>query len=118
MPDAVSVPVTLKMRMGWDHASLNAPELAQIAQLSPSGFSRSFRRHTGMGLSQFVNRLRINLACQLMMSEEAMSITDICFASGFRNVSNFNRQFLRQKGYKPSQFRALLADPTGERMAA
>jgi tRNA-dihydrouridine synthase B len=30
--DAVSVPVTLKMRMGWDHASLNAPELAKIAQ--------------------------------------------------------------------------------------
>jgi tRNA-dihydrouridine synthase B len=29
---AVSVPVTLKMRMGWDHASLNAPELARIAQ--------------------------------------------------------------------------------------
>jgi tRNA-dihydrouridine synthase B len=29
---AVSVPVTLKMRMGWDHASLNAPRLAQIAQ--------------------------------------------------------------------------------------
>jgi tRNA-dihydrouridine synthase B len=30
--DAVSVPVTLKMRMGWDHASLNAPELARIAE--------------------------------------------------------------------------------------
>lgn len=29
---AVSVPVTVKMRMGWDHASLNAPELARIAQ--------------------------------------------------------------------------------------
>ena len=29
---AVSVPVTLKMRMGWDHSSLNAPELAKIAQ--------------------------------------------------------------------------------------
>ncbi|QCE33824.1 tRNA dihydrouridine synthase DusB [Acetobacteraceae bacterium] len=29
---AVSVPVTLKMRMGWDHANLNAPELAKIAQ--------------------------------------------------------------------------------------
>jgi tRNA-dihydrouridine synthase B len=28
---AVSVPVTLKMRMGWDHSSLNAPELARIA---------------------------------------------------------------------------------------
>ena len=30
--DAVEVPVTLKMRMGWDHASLNAPELARIAE--------------------------------------------------------------------------------------
>src|SRR5918993_249179 len=29
---AVRVPVTLKMRMGWDHASLNAPELARIAE--------------------------------------------------------------------------------------
>lgn len=31
---AVRVPVTLKMRMGWDHASLNAPRLARIAQES------------------------------------------------------------------------------------
>ncbi|WP_431312155.1 tRNA dihydrouridine synthase DusB [Sphingomonas immobilis] len=30
--DAVTVPVTLKMRMGWDHSSLNAPELAKIAE--------------------------------------------------------------------------------------
>ena len=30
--EAVDVPVTVKMRMGWDHASLNAPELARIAQ--------------------------------------------------------------------------------------
>src|SRR5215469_8359441 len=29
---AVPVPVTLKMRMGWDHASLNAPRLARIAE--------------------------------------------------------------------------------------
>jgi tRNA-dihydrouridine synthase B len=29
---AVKVPVTLKMRMGWDHSSLNAPELAHIAE--------------------------------------------------------------------------------------
>ena len=29
---AVDVPVTVKMRIGWDHASLNAPELARIAQ--------------------------------------------------------------------------------------
>jgi AraC-like DNA-binding protein len=85
-------------------------ELAAISRLSPSGFSRSFRRHTGMALGQYVNRLRVNLATQLLMSEEALSITDICFASGFKNISNFNRQFLRQKGIPPSRFRALLAE--------
>jgi len=85
-------------------------DLAAIARLSASGFSRSFKRHTGMAPSQYVNRLRINLASQLLMSEAAMSITDICFAAGFTNLSNFNRQFLRQKGMPPSRFRALLAE--------
>ena len=82
-------------------------DLARIARLSPSAFSRSFRRHTGMALVQYVNRLRINLSCQLLMSDANASITEICFASGFNNISNFNRQFLAQKGMPPSRFRAL-----------
>ena len=57
---------------------------------------------------QYIKRLRINLACQLLMSEETMSITDICFGVGFNNLSNFNRQFLAEKGMPPSQFRRLL----------
>ena len=77
---------------------------------SPSAFSRSFRRHTGMALVQYVNRLRINLACQLLMSEPEMPITEICFAAGYNNISNFNRQFLTQKGMSPSRFRTLLAE--------
>jgi len=88
-------------------------DLAAISRLSPSAFSRSFRRHTGMALRQYVNRLRINLASQLLMSEGGMSLTEICFASGFKNISNFNRQFLRQKGMPPSRFRALLAENAG-----
>ncbi|MBC7664445.1 MAG: AraC family transcriptional regulator [Caulobacter sp.] len=91
----------------------NETDLAAISRLSPSGFSRSFRRHTGMSLSQYVNRLRINLASQTLMNEASTSITDICFASGFTNLSNFNRQFLRQKGMSPSRFRSLLAENAG-----
>lgn len=85
-------------------------DLAAIAGRSPSSFSRSFRRHTGMGVVQYVNRLRINLACQLLMSEPGRSVTAICFAAGFNNLSNFNRQFLAQKGMSPTRFRALLAE--------
>ena len=98
--------------------SFDEKELATISGLSPSAFSRSFRRHTGMALSRYVNRLRINLATQLLMSDENLSVTDICFASGFKNISNFNRQFLRQKGIPPSRLRALLGENTGIAQAA
>ena len=83
-------------------------DLAAIAGLSPAAFSRSFRRHTGLALVQYVNRLRINLACQMLMGDGGARITEVCFASGFNNLSNFNRQFLAQKGMAPSRFRALL----------
>jgi AraC-like DNA-binding protein len=85
-------------------------DLARIAGLSPSAFSRSFRRHTGLALVQFINRLRINFACQLIMNDASLRITDACYASGFNSHSNFNRQFLKHKGITPSRFRTLLAD--------
>ncbi|MBB3949040.1 AraC family transcriptional regulator [Aureimonas jatrophae] len=84
-------------------------DLAALSGRSPSAFSRCFRRHTGMTLVQYVNRLRINLACQLLTSEPERTVTDICFAVGYNNVSNFNRQFLVQKGMPPSRFRSLSA---------
>jgi AraC-like DNA-binding protein len=85
-------------------------DLAAIAGLSAGAFSRSFRRRTGLALVQYVNRLRVNLACQLLMGDDDMKITEVCFASGFNNISNFNRQFLTQKGMSPSRFRALLLE--------
>ncbi len=86
------------------------PELAAIAGQSTGAFSRAFRRHTGMSLVQYVKRLRINLACQILMSDEQAPITDICFEVGYNNLSNFNRQFLAEKGMTPTRFRRLLVD--------
>ncbi|API56896.1 MULTISPECIES: AraC family transcriptional regulator [Rhizobium] len=90
--------------------SFDEADLAAIAGQSTGAFSRGFRRHTGMSLVQYVKRLRINLACQILMSDDHASITDICFEVGFNNLSNFNRQFLAEKGMTPSRFRRLLGD--------
>ncbi|TGQ34699.1 MULTISPECIES: AraC family transcriptional regulator [unclassified Mesorhizobium] len=112
----------INQALAYINARLTEPfsesDLAAIAGRSPSAFSRSFRRHTGMALVQYVNRLRINLACQLLMSEAQMSITEICYAAGYNNISNFNRQFLVQKGMSPSRFRALLAENISAEIAA
>lgn len=74
--------------------------------MSVSTFTRFFRRHTGSTFVQYLNRLRINEACELLMCS-ALSVTDICYRIGFNNLSNFNRQFLAMKGMPPSRFRAL-----------
>ncbi|MDQ7978211.1 AraC family transcriptional regulator [Paraburkholderia sp. SARCC-3016] len=84
---------------------LRESELAELAGQSVSAFSRYFRRHTGVPFVQYVNRLRINFACQLLMSGE-LNITDICYRVGFNNLSNFNRQFLLLKEMSPSRWRA------------
>ena len=85
---------------------LNETELAGLCRQSVSTFSRSFFRHTGMKFVQYVNSLRVELACQHLSLDEA-GITDICYEVGFRNVSNFNRQFLAIKSMSPSRFRHL-----------
>ena len=82
-------------------------ELAGIAGMNPAAFSRSFSRHTGMTPVRYLARLRIDLACSLLMSNSEQPITEIAFDVGFNNLSNFNRQFLALKGMPPSRFRSL-----------
>lgn len=87
-------------------SDLRESDLAQLAGQSVSAFSRTFHRYTGMPFVQYVNRLRIESACQMLIADEA-NITEVCFQSGFNNVSNFNRQFRAMKRMSPSEFRAL-----------
>jgi len=83
---------------------LSAAALAAELGMSESRFSRFFRRATGNTFTDFVNRVRVNRACQLLMESERL-VTDVCYEVGFHNVANFNRRFLEIKGMTPSEFR-------------
>ncbi|MEO7338139.1 MAG: AraC family transcriptional regulator [Caldimonas sp.] len=72
--------------------------------MSESRFSRFFRRATGNTFTDFVNRVRVNRACQLLM-ETDRPVTGICYEVGFHNVANFNRRFRDIKGMTPTEFR-------------
>ena len=86
------------------HEQLTLPELCARFNMSESRFSRAFRRATGHTLTEFVNRLRVNRACQLLMDTQCL-VTSICYDVGFNNVANFNRRFLETKGMTPTEFR-------------
>ena len=79
-------------------------DICQRIGMTESSFSRYFRRATGNTFTDFVNRLRINKACQLLMETDRY-ITNVCYDVGFNNVANFNRRFLQVKGMTPKEFR-------------
>lgn len=93
-----------------DHITEHAGEpfsmmdLSRRVGMSESQFSRYFRRATGNTFTDFVNRLRITRACQLLMETDRY-IGAVCYDSGFNNVANFNRRFLEIKGMTPKEFR-------------
>ncbi|MCD8739767.1 AraC family transcriptional regulator [Mucilaginibacter roseus] len=75
-------------------------DVAAMANLTVAAFCRYFKQHTRKTLSEFVNDLRIGYACRLLQQKE-LSILQVCFESGFNNISYFNRRFKKQIGLSP-----------------
>ena len=79
-------------------------EIAKRTGMDSSQFSRYFRRASGNTFTGFVNRLRINKACQLL-TETDQYVSTICYHVGYNNVANFNRRFIEIKNMTPSDYR-------------
>ena len=84
--------------------SYTLDELASRCALNSSYFSRAFRQQAGVPLFEFINRLRITRACQLLKSSD-LTILEIAFSVGYNNVSFFNRYFKRLKLVSPGEYR-------------
>lgn len=84
---------------------ISAETMAATLGMSQSKFSRFFRKATGNNFTAFVNHIRVNKACHLLVNTD-MYIANICYEVGFNNVANFNRRFLELKDTTPKAFRA------------
>lgn len=93
---------------------LSLSDVADVVGLSPYHFLRLFKREIGVTPYRFLMRTRVRNAIALLR-DTSLPVTEIAFAVGFGDLSNFINFFRREVGCSPSQFRK--AEP-GEWVAA
>ncbi len=79
-------------------------ELAAVAATSPRTLSRLFSVHAGMSVTEYVNRLRIALARELL-SEGRIDVETVAERSGFASARQFRRAWGRLESVPPSRWR-------------
>jgi AraC-like DNA-binding protein len=84
--------------------ALYVPELAGLAGLSESAFSRLFKKCTGRSVPQYLNELRIARAARLL-AETDESVKQIAHQCGYPTAAYFHRQFHRHQELPPLAYR-------------
>jgi len=84
--------------------TFSVAQAATMANMTEITFSRNFHAVTGHSFVEFLNRIRIGQACGLLYASDEQ-ITAIAQESGYKNLANFNRHFLKVKGMTPSLYR-------------
>jgi AraC family transcriptional regulator len=83
---------------------LGIDDLAKTARMSRFHFSRLFRDETGQAPYQYLLRVRLGKAQELLRGGHC-SVTEAALASGFTDLSRFASMFKKHTGRRPSDFR-------------
>jgi AraC-like DNA-binding protein len=82
---------------------ISLQDVADIFPMSPAAFCRFFKSKTNRTLIDFIKEVRIGHAAKLLL-EGKNNVTEACYASGYNNISNFNKHFKEMKGLSPRDF--------------
>ena len=85
------------------HHSITLDEIVAHVSMAPATFCRYFKKHFHKTFTSFLNEVRVEHACKLLQ-ETNQQIAEIAFASGYNQLTHFNRQFRRIVGYSPKQY--------------
>ena len=83
---------------------ISVTSLLEFIPCSRRVFEKRFRANTGLPVYQFVQRYRIDIFADRLISS-GRSIDELAISCGFEDFKNVSRVFLRYKGMTPSRFR-------------
>ncbi len=92
---------------------LSAEEMAQIAGMSYSYFSRYFKSTVGLSYSEYLNAVRIK-ASEKLLIDSNLSVADIAAAVGFSNTSYYIAQFKKQLHMTPKRYKNSFSGVVGQ----
>lgn len=78
--------------------------MIQLSGKSREYVSRCMKKYYDSSITRFVNNQRLNYAANILMNSN-MSVLDICYDSGYENVSYFHKQFKEKFGVSPKKYR-------------
>ena len=81
-------------------------QLAELVDMNASYLSSVFKKETGMTYSEYLILCRVKQASRLLV-ETNLSIGEIAHQSGYQDARYFSKQFSKQVGLKPSEYRKL-----------
>ena len=84
--------------------NINLSAVAEDIGMSESAFSHFFKKRTNRSFVDYLNDIRIGHAAKILY-ETTYTVSEVCYSSGFNNISNFNRIFKKKKGQTPSEYR-------------
>ena len=79
-------------------------EIAKIAYMSPTYFSKKFKKVTGFGFNEYLNSVRVKMAINMLL-ETRYSITEIAMYCGYQDSNYFGDVFRKMTGMSPSAYR-------------
>lgn len=94
---------------------INLSDVARIHSVSPEHLSRTFKRETGFGFSEYVTLVRLQRAEYLLKNEPGKSVCEVAYAAGFNDSNYFSDKFKRFYGTSPSKFKSKISPPSKRR---
>lgn len=82
---------------------MDVNEVAELCNLTTPAFCRYFKKATHYIFTEFLNIFRINQSKKLLLQDK--NVSETCYASGFSNLSHFNKTFKKVTGKNPSEFK-------------
>lgn len=102
--DEKRLDAVFKFTLNEYHRPISLQEVAEVSNMTVNSFCRYFKQRTRKSYIDFLTEYRVGQACKLLQTEDS-GISEICYRTGFSNLSNFNRKFKQINNCTPKEYR-------------